>query len=558
MSMVRKRLLQTSICLAILLQSACDEPSDAAAPATQQPPYAESKATVQTSSAYSIPNDEPTHAQAILQLLDAPKNTSKYAEQVKRLCLSYLSKYRQNTSTRQAALECLVHTMQQMPERFSGADFDKAKRYCEEAEGTPFEKKATALSMALQLVDYRLSPQEKELLAAAIEAAAKKKLQTGDKESASYILAVLAQHAKEKAPYLQQYFSECDYPGNPCRLQMLQHLPALPLAQYAGILKEEAEHAGLSGKRADAAATIIHHMLQQAQKADPAEFSTLAAQPATHVLLLTEQLAMQMEQPSPNAEQMHALATQLEAALTHAPAPERSRFIYAQYLCHHAASGQSPTPAIEQCRTLMESDTAYNEEARFLLAEALLRMPTEQSINEAESLYQELAESSSVSTVQRALQALVNLHIEQKQYKAAIDTIAKLQHHAPARRIELMQLQAELYEKIGNLTAAINLYVQLKADNIETLQTAAPSCLKMMQLLCERNTPLKQDKKNAKFYCSDKWYAWQQGREYAAYAREHNPELPAELQPTFEQIDALIKLLGSDYDVQIEERDRPR
>lgn len=556
--MVRKRLLQTSICLAILLQSACDEPSATDAPAAQQPPLAESKATIQTSSAYSIPNDEPTHAQAIQHLLSAPKNSSKYAEQVKRLCLSYLKQYKQNSPARESALECLVHTMQQMPERFSGTDFDKAKRYCEEAEGSPYEKKALALSMALQLADYRISGQEKELLPAAMETAVRKKLQAGDKEGASYILAVLAQHAADKTPYLQQYFSECDYPGNPCRLHMLEHLPSLPLEQYASILKDEAEQTGLSGSRADAAATIIQHMLHQASAAAPTALATLAENPTTHGLLLTEQLAREMAQPTTNAEQLLALATQLEATWANTPAPERSRLIYAQYLCHHATTEQAPTQAIEQCRKLMETDTAYNEEARFLLAESLLRAPAEQSINEAEALYKELAESSSVATVQRALQALLHLHIEQKKYKAAIETTARLMHHASTRRTELMQLQAELYEKIGNLTAAINLYAQIKADNLETPQTAAPACLKMMQLLCERNTPMKQDKKNAKFYCSDKWYAWQQGREYAAYAREQHLELPAEIQPTFEQIDALIKSLGSNYDVQIEERDRPR
>ena len=228
--------------MGILLQTACDEPAAKGDASKQQAALAENKACapVPASTAYSIPDDEAAHAQAIQQLLASPKNTSKYAEQVKRLCLAYLNKYKQYTPARQSALECLVNTMQHMPDRFSGADFDKAKRFCEESEGSDFEKKASAMHMALKLADYRLSAQEKALLPTAMEATAKKQWQAGDKEGASYILAVLAQHAEEKTPYLQQYFSECDYPGNPCRLQMLQHLPTLPLEQYARILKEEA------------------------------------------------------------------------------------------------------------------------------------------------------------------------------------------------------------------------------------------------------------------------------------------------------------------------------
>jgi hypothetical protein len=81
-----------------------------------------------------------------------------------------------------------------------------------------------------------------------------------------------------------------------------------------------------------------------------------------------------------------------------------------------------------------------------------------------------------------------------------------------------------------------------------------------MQLLCERKLPQRTDKKNSKYYCSDKWYAWQQGREFATLMAQqaNSTAISDETRRCMEQINSLTETLERDYDVQIEERDRPR
>ena len=562
--MVRKRLLQLLLCPGILLQTACDEPASGDSASEQQLPPTElglqptSRSVLQT----DIPADEPTLRAVIQKAAEEPQHSSSYAEQVKALCFTYLNTYGNDAPGRECALECLVQAMQAAPERFSATDFDMVARYCAAAEGTAYEKKAAALNDALKFYDYRLSAQDHAQLLAAADSKASQALSTGDKETAAYALALLVQQAptERKEAYLEKYFQEADYTGSPYRLQMLQQAENLPLQQRCTKLAEELKSAPLTAKRADVAAEIIHSFLCSTNGTSADELKPLAEHPHTRCLLLTEQLLLQMHGTS-SSEQIHSTALQLQELLTDTT-PQRCTLAYAQYLCRFSTAETAHSQATEICRNLIKSGGIHKEEAQFLLAEALLGpgQRTEATIAEAANIYRELATSSSIDTVRQALQALLNLQQEQKQYTEACATAAELQRYTPQRRNELMQLQAELYEKTGNFNTAINIYAQLKMDNMEELSLSAPACLKMMQLLNERNLPQRTDKKNAKYYCSDKWYAWQQGLEFAEYVARNTDtaSMPEETRRCLEQINELSKSLGRDYHVQIEERDRPR
>lgn len=562
--MARKRLLQLLLCPGILLQTACDDSSSADSSAEQQFTATEHapRPAQRPARSYNIPATEEAHATAIQKLAAEPHSGSSYAEQAKALCFAYLSTYGHSAPGRECALECLVQAMQTAPERFSATDFNKAARYCAEAKGCSYEKKAAALNVALQFANYRLSEPERTHLLAETEKTAQQALTEGDKETAAYALGLLVQHSPQerKHIYSARYFQEADYIGSPYRLQMLQLAEDLPPLQRSSILAEELAASPLTAKRATLAANIIRSILQTTGDNADEALAPLMAQQHTLCLLLTERLLQQMNGES-EPTQVHATAQQLQELITES-SPQHCQLAFARYLCRFGTTETATAQAAEICRNLINNGAGCKEEAQFLLAEALLTptLRTEESITKAVAIYRELAAAPATHTVQQALQALLSLQQEQKQYTEACATAAELQQFAPQRRNELMQLQAELYEKTGNLTTAINLYAQLKADNAETPALAAPACLKMMQLLCERKLPQRTDKKNSKYYCSDKWYAWQQGREFATLMAQqaNSTAISDETRRCMEQINSLTETLERDYDVQIEERDRPR
>lgn len=527
--------------------AACDAPpQESKGTPTQQTKlhmpvqHAELPATTHTP-VVSIPTNEAEHAAAIQHLATPPRTDAVYAEQVKLLTESYLQQYSTPAQGRQAAMECFMRAILAQPERFSGKDFDRAYEFCDypaTGEPTPY---LHLLKAELSLADYRRTAEEKTACLNTVKEATHQ-ADAATRAYAFYIAACYTQGA-EQAELAKRYFKEADDAGCPYRLPLLYRAD-LPTQQVIQILEEEAAH----GTQVPAMLPFIRRL-----SADSDTAQQLSNSQSLRPLYLAVQLeALLNREDAPRAE-TDTLARELQTTAA-APLHAYTHKVLAQYL---HATGQHAA-AVETCRNILTSQPEA-EDIQLLLADALAA--TQQGTAEAEALYRKAATSPAPAIMQQALQGLLLLQEKQQRYTEALQTTEALLKAAPspACRVSTLFKRAELAERIGNLTEAINLYSMLETDYSATPEIALPACKKLLQLLTMRQFKASTNKEKGTFSPSDKWYAWSRGRDFVNGMRrntEQLEQLTPEQKQLFEEICKMVDELGIDYEVLTEERDQ--
>ena len=545
--MNNRRVLQLSAIGLLLLPTACDDAptpprnSEAERQERTLSPVSTPATPAAPQSGIALPTTEEEYAQALRLLLATPSAEAIYSEQVKQVTESYLRQYHHTPELRALAMQCFIQALCLQPQRFAGKDFDQAMRYCEYLEGTALTPALPAMRVAIRLADYRLPAAERQQLLLDL----KNTWRTENKEQSSHLIKLLCNHATpaEKEEYTRLYFSELDYPGNPCRLYMLSQNLYLP-DSVENMLAEEAAQ----GADADSLCAIIRN-LQERHLLSP----QAATHPALQPLVLTVQLEQLLRTADTPAATLHSIAEQLQKALPPTPAAV-SLLALASY---HRTQG-NPAEAIPLYRQVTATESPHRQQALFCLAETLAAT---QAIDEAEALYIQLSKGTSPQVVTQALQALLQLQRSAARYTAALNTtgdLLRVERNHAARGHILMQ-RAELAETIGNITEAINTYSQIELEHCTDTSVSIRACLNMLKLLQMRNNKAKTDKRNGTYTPSDAWYAWVRGKNFIK-SLQHSPELIESLTPQeqadFQQIQEITAALGIDYNVVTEERDR--
>lgn len=532
-----------------LLPVACDAPpeTDAAKETAHRTPLQ------RNTTAKALQTDEATHFEQITRLLASPQNTPSYAQEVKRLALNYLEQHYQSPERRDAVIRGYIHTLTEHAERFSGKDFDTALQLCQEItakEGQ--EPDAEVLQYAIRVADYRIGTEAKNALLQEIDTCAQAAEQEGNTPKALHLLHLLARHAPEQQTnYAERYYTLADYAGAPHRVEMLAYAGNLPIAQQVSILTQEC--APPSAADQASIRTAIHKLLRH-QTAD--SLQALFTHPHTANIALAERLLQQMESPAPDVAAIQNTAKQL-SAIVPTPAPPYTELALALYESRHAAASASALAQAEaKFRNLLATESPCRTEATEGLAELLLNSAhsTPSRQQEACKLYQELAQHSNPAIAARALERLLQFYLAERQHQQATDTCHHLLKlgHSSTNRLSILQTMAEIAEIRQDIGAAITHYSQIEAESLGRPTIGAPACLRMMQLLLQRNNPHSTNPGKATFTPSDKWYAWQRGSMFlntlttTPEEEQHIPALP--------KIRELTNRLNLDYDIRAEDR----
>lgn len=488
-----------------------------------------------------------------MQALASPQNNPDYAQKVKQLSQRYLEQCYSSPKHRDTVIRGYIRTLTQHAERFSGSDFDAALRYSPETIAHGAAPDAGVLQYAIQMADYRLDAAAKTALLQEIDTQALAAEQTGNKLRALHLLYLLATHAPHnQAAYAERYYRQADYAGAPHRVEMLRYAANMPAEQQINILTQEGTTPGAADQPALRAA--IHALLATR----PAEqLQALFTHPNTACFALTELLRQQMDATGADAATLHTTAQQLQEA-SPTPAPPFTELALALYTLRHkeGASATAYAQAEARFRRLIATDAPCRTDAELGLAELLLTPAhtTPQRKQEARSLYQKLAQNNTPAIAAQALEHLLHLYSEAQQYPEATDTCTQLLklNHSSTNRIRILQTIAEIAEIRHDIESAISTYGQIEAESLGNPAIGAPACLRMMQLLLQRNHAAKTDTEKATYTPSDKWYAWKRGSMFLS-TLQTTPEAAQSI-PAIQKIRNLTQQLNLDYDIRAEEQ----
>lgn len=534
-----------------LLPVACDAPQEASNTTAMLNKRQNNNAAANTTKQAPL-RDENAFFEEIMQLLSAPQRAPGYAQEVKRLSQRYLEQCYSSPEHRDAVIRGYIRTLTQQAERFSGNDFDEALRYSRETIAHGDAPDATALQYAIRMADYRIDAVAKTALLQEMDTHAQAAEQAGNKSRALHLLYLLAAYAPHRQnAYAERYYRQADYAGAPHRIEMLVYAANMPTAQQICILTQES--AAPSAEDQPALRAAIRTLIA----ARPAEqLQALFTHPNTAYIALTELLLQQMDATEPDIAALRNTARRLQEA-SPSPAPPFTDLALALYKSRYGdGSATTCMQAEAGFRRLITDGSPCRTQAELGLA-ALLLTPahtTPQRKQEARSIYQKLAQNNTPATAAQALEQLLQLYLEEKQYPEANNTCIRLLKlsHSSTDRIHILQTIAEIAEIRHDIESAISTYGQIEAESLGKPAIGAPACLRMMQLLLQRNHAAGTDTEKATYTPSDKWYAWKRGKMFLGTI--NTPPEDALNIPAIQEIRNLTQQLNLDYDIRAEEQ----
>lgn len=179
---------------------------------------------------------------------------------------------------------------------------------------------------------------------------------------------------------------------------------------------------------------------------------------------------------------------------------------------------------------------------------------------EAVDIYKKLASNSSNEVVAPALAGITKLYMAMGDYAAAIDSASKYVANRGNRqnRLGMMMMLAQAYAESGDVNKALETYMNLYNQNRGSISYSAPACKAMMELMWKRNKPASGDRLKGTFKQSDHWRAWTTGQDYVTQVRKAGIEpkmTPAE-RDAFNEVVKLLAQYAADPGVQKEDKEK--
>ena len=201
-------------------------------------------------------------------------------------------------------------------------------------------------------------------------------------------------------------------------------------------------------------------------------------------------------------------------------------------------------------------------EATLGKANALALADSDAQHKEAFDLYTKLTAAKDPSIAGPALMGLTKLNMTTKNYKAAVESASRFVDMRGAgtagQRMTMMLMLGEAYCASGDVQKGLQTYMNLYSQNRGNITYSAPACEAMMAQLWKRNTPASGDRLKGTFKQSDRWRAWNTGRDYVTQVRRSGIEAkmtPAE-RDLFNSVVKLVNQYENDPAVQKEEKEK--
>lgn len=174
--------------------------------------------------------------------------------------------------------------------------------------------------------------------------------------------------------------------------------------------------------------------------------------------------------------------------------------------------------AVSYYDAVLERNRDMVSEAKLGKANALAFSKDAAKQQAAAALYTEVASSNDPAVYGPALIGLTELHMRSGNAGEAVKTASRFVEDrglkGDPRRLKVMLMLGEAYNKSGDDKNALLTYMNLYNQNKGNIIVSAPACKSLMEIMWKRNTPASGDRLKGTYKPSDRWTAWNTGQNY--------------------------------------------
>lgn len=499
-------------------------------------------------------------------------------------------------------------------------DMERALRYCDTiGERWPDNSLTpTALLLGGKILvngdDDAKKPEGLDRLEQAVELALKHGTES-DKNAAAEALFLLTSYSGEferedrVANYVKRFWEEADHEGNPFALQMI----ALNLmnaadgkdkAAYDATIKRSQEiiareanygaaHNVLDPELEKTINTYATAYVDGAKKFDNKDltleektehftnfpgigkdnkYATAILRMAMINSMADAQAKARKDNPDLAAKLENDIARTMRQMTADFKPEDLTNFICVQVgnsTAAYAAKMPDPNAREEQVNTaltyfdmVLSRNSDLQDEASLGKAKALALSSDSAKQAQSGELYKALADSRNPEVAGPALMGVTQLYLSTGKYTEAVESATKYtDNRALSRgkdRLAMLMMLGEAYGKSGDITRALQTYMNLYNQNIGTISYSAPACKAMMELYWNRNTPSSGDRLKGNFKQSDRWRAWSTGQDYLSKIRKNgiDKKMSAADRDLFLEVEKLVDDYSKDAAVQKEDKEK--
>lgn len=214
--------------------------------------------------------------------------------------------------------------------------------------------------------------------------------------------------------------------------------------------------------------------------------------------------------------------------------------------------------AEEYYQTVIDRKKDLVADAELGLANALSYSKDVAKQNKSADLYKKVSANSDPKVAGPALLGLTRLYLRTGDAKSAIESSTKfLRNKQNSRnRQEMSLMQGEAYAKANDTKNALIAYMNVFNNNKGQIRHAGPACLAIMDIFWKRNNPSQGMAGQKGGQHSDRWMAWDTGKNYVELLRRNKFEekMTDEEKDIFNKLVSTVQNYGSDPAVMKEDK----
>lgn len=225
----------------------------------------------------------------------------------------------------------------------------------------------------------------------------------------------------------------------------------------------------------------------------------------------------------------------------------------------HLAKSSQPLRSIPYFDEILKRNKEFLGEARFNKAIALGLSKDKAKIDEGIALMtKELQNPDNVDPAfkEEAQYYLTQFYSDKQDYNKVLEQATKYlaERSYTKNKVNVLFLQAEAYENMGDTDNALIAYINLAGGYTPRVAVSAPATVKVMELYWKRNKPKPSGTQEDLLKSSDRLLAWKEG---STYVRKMSPNLTKMTIPDrnkFREVEELTKKYGSDPKIMAEDK----
>lgn len=405
--------------------------------------------------------------------------------------------------------------------------------------------------------------------------------------------------------YLDRFWSEVDYEGNPFCLET-SSLEISRIADEAGfkkvmerartIIAREANYALAqnAGGNPDLEKTIYDYVAGYVDGTKKYEGKTLTLDEksqhfnnfpgiseedkytrAIFRMAQIDAMNKEMSAITDNPDAKNALANDIEKTFremtaTFKPA-DLTNFIcvnVGDYLVTYVGRFEDPSSKAAEIEQAVSYYDAVLERGRDMMPEATLGKANALAYSkdgakqkEAADLYNKVAASNDPAVYGPALIGLTELHMRSGAPAEAVKTASRYVEdrglRGDPRRLKVMLMLGEAYNQSNDVQNALLTYMNLYNQNKGNIIVSAPACKSLMEIMWKRNKPAEGDRLKGTYKPSDRWSAWNIGQNYVSLIQQNNLEgkMRGDERDAFNAVKVDLATYAKDAAVQKEDKE---